>query len=445
MAKVTNRLKDLQVRALSKPGRYADGQNLYLNISAKGAKSWVFLYALSGKQREMGLGPLSTFGIAAARKIASVHREVLGEGRDPITARDEAAATAAKAERDAAAKPTFGEFAVQYIADHETQWRNLKHRAQWRTSLETHAATIWVMKVDKITKPDVLACLRPIWNVIPETASRVQGRIKTILDAAIAEELIPGPNPAHWADALKPSLKAVNRLERGHHPAMDYEDLPAFIVRLQASESVGSLALEMLILCASRTSEILKMTWEEVDTEARVWIIPAPRMKRKKEHRVPLTDRALAILEKVRPMAMPRQTEAEAVKGEEPGPTGIVFRGPRGGALSNMTLKMHMRRRGRGDVCPHGFRSSFRDWAGNVTNHPREVAELALSHAIGDAVERAYRRSDAIEKRRLLMRDWEAYTQSNRVSETIRATLEAIMLAVADHATELTIKGISKK
>jgi integrase len=430
MAKLTNRLNDLQVRALSKPGRYADGQNLYLNISAKGAKSWVFLYALAGKQREMGLGPLSTFGIAAARNIASVHREVLGGGRDPITARDEAAAAAAKAERDTAAKPTFGEYAIQYIGYHETQWSNKKHRAQWRTSLTTHAATLWEMKIDKITKPDVLACLKPIWNTIPETASRVQGRIKTILDAAIAEELIPGPNPAHWADALKPSLKAVNRLQRGHHPAMDYEDLPAFIVRLQARQSVGSLALEMLILCASRTSEILEMTWEEIDLATGVWIIPAPRMKRKKEHRVPLTDRTLAILEKVKPLAMAGKTEVKARKGEEPSPTGIVFRGSKGGALSNMTLKMHLRRRGRGDVCPHGFRSSFRDWAGNVTNHPRDVAELALAHAIGDAVERAYRRSDAIEKRRLLMRDWEAFTQS-MARETIKKTVAAILLAVA--------------
>ena len=154
----------------------------------------------------------------------------------------------------------------------------------------------------------MLAFLKPIWNVIPETASRVQGRIKTILDAAIAEELIPGPNPAHWADALKPSLKAVNRLERGHHPAMDYEDLPAFVVRLQARESVGSLALEMLILCASRTSEILEMTWEEIDTEARGWIIPAPRLKRKKEHRVQPTVRALAILAKARPQPTPSQS-----------------------------------------------------------------------------------------------------------------------------------------
>ncbi|MEY4249694.1 MAG: hypothetical protein RJA87_1327 [Pseudomonadota bacterium] len=412
MAKITNRLNDLQVRALSKPGRYADGQNLYLNISAKGAKSWVFLYALNGKQREMGLGPFPTFGISDIRKVADVHRKALAAGIDPITARDEAAAAAAKAAREAAAKPTFGEYALEYIDTHQTQWRNLKHRAQWRSSLETHAASLWNLKIDKITKPDVLACLKPIWNVIPETASRVQGRIKTIIDAAIAEELANGPNPANWADALKPVLKSAKKLQRGHHAAMDYEDLPAFIARLQATQSVSSLALEMVILCASRSGEVRHMTWEEIDTAARLWIIPAERMKAKKEHRVPLTDRALAILNDVKRLTSPPKVPDVSGKQEDSQPEGIVFKAPRGGALSDMALTMYLRRNGLGDVTVHGFRSSFRDWAGNATNHPRDIAELALAHTIGDAVERAYRRSDAIEKRRLLMRDWEAFTQS---------------------------------
>lgn len=408
MALLTNRLNDLQIKALSKPGRYADGQNLYLNISAKGAKSWVFLYALNGKQREMGLGSFLTFGVADIRRIADAHRKALAAGIDPITARDEATREAAKAAREAAGKPTFGEYALQYIEDHKTEWRNVKHRAQWRSSLETHAASLWDLKIDKITKPDVLACLKPIWSKVPETASRVQGRIKIILDAAIAEEMAPGPNPANWSDALKPVLKTAKKLTRGHHPAMDYEDLPAFIARLQGTESVASLALEMLILCASRSGEVRHMTWEEIDTEARVWIVPASRMKANKEHRVPLTDRALAILEKVKPLSMAKGDS----KDDPAEPTGIVFRGPRGGALSDMSLTMHLRRRGLGHVTVHGFRSAFRDWAGNATNHPRDVAELALAHTIGDAVERAYRRSDALAKRRLLMNDWEAFTQS---------------------------------
>jgi len=412
MAMITNRLNDLQVKALKKPGRYSDGQNLYLNISAKGAKSWVFLYALSGKQREMGLGPFLTFGVAAARKIAQLHRENLGNGIDPITARAQAIAAAAQAAREAAAKPTFGEYALKYIDAQKSQWRNLKHRAQWKSSLETHAASLWDLKIDMITKPDVLACLKPIWNVIPETASRVQGRIKTILAAAIGEDLATGPNPANWEDALKPVLKSVKKLQRGHHAAMAYEDLPAFIGRLQATQSVSSLALEMLILCASRSGEVRHMTWEEINAAVCLWIIPADRMKGKKEHRVPLTDRALVISKDVKHLTSPPKAPDASGKQEDVPPKGIVFKAPRGGALSDMALTMHLRRRGLGDVTVHGFRSSFRDWAGNATNHPRDVAELALAHTIGDAVERAYRRSDAIEKRRLLMRDWEAFTQS---------------------------------
>jgi integrase len=275
-------------------------------------------------------------------------------------------------------------------------FRNAKHRAQWKSTLETYAAPLKDRPVYTIATDDVLAALRPIWTTRPETASRVRGRIEKVLDAAKAKGFRQGENPARWRGHLDHLLPKQSRITRGHHAAMPYEHVAAFVGRLRESDSLTALALEFCILTAARSGEVLGARWSEIDLDKKVWMLPPHRMKAGREHRVPLSERAVAILRQL----------AESRTGD------FVFPGRRKDKpLSDGTMHMALRWMKADTVTVHGFRSSFRDWAGNVTSFPREVVETALAHVIGDKAEQAYRRSDALEKRRKLMEAWAAYCE----------------------------------
>lgn len=387
MARQVHRLSATKVAKEAKPGLYADGGGLYLRITTgtSAGRRWVFIYRRpsDGKRCEIGLGGTAVVPLAMARKKANEARALVAEGQDP------------QAARHAARKmPSFGELADQYIQTMGTRWRNPKHRAQWEMTLREYAAALRPKPVDAITTADVLAVLHPIWQTIPETASRVRGRIENVLDAAKVQGFRHGENPAAWRGHLKLILPARQKLTRGHHAAMAIEALPDFMIRLRSRTSVAARCLEFAILTAARSGEALGARWDEVDFNTRVWTIPAVRMKAAREHRVPLSARALTILQEVQPLR----------NGDH------VFPGQRRGQpLSSMALEMVLRRMQAGHVTVHGFRSTFRDWCGNRTSYPRELAEHALAHVIGDKAEQAYRRDDALERRRPMMEDWAAY------------------------------------
>jgi integrase len=287
-------------------------------------------------------------------------------------------------------------------------WKNAKHQAQWRTTLTQYAKPLRGKRVDELTVVDVLDVLKPIWTKRPETAARLRGRIEAVLDAAKAEGLRQGENPATWRGNLKHLLPKQMKLTRGHHKAMPFSDVPRFITELRERQSVDALALEFIILTAARTSEVLGATWGEVDLQFSIWTVPAKRMKSARLHRVPLGRRALEILEFIKQL---RASDAD---------NASIFPGARNGRLSEMATAMLLRRMGHGDITTHGFRSSFRDWAGEVSNFQREVVEAALSHTVGDATERAYRRGDALEKRRRLMEAWADYLERARLGSKAR-------------------------
>jgi len=397
MSRALHKLKARTVETLKEPGRHSDGGGLYLVVdkpgpapeSRPGGKRWVFLFRRQGKLKEMGLGGLSeTNGLAAARAKAAEARKVIEDGGDPIALR-----------RSERAVPTFGKLADELIADLSAGWKNPKHKDQWVMTLGVYAKPLREKPVNEITTEDVLAVLKPIWTTKQETAARFRGRIERVLDAAKAKEHRDGENPARWKGHLERLLPKQSKLTRGHHAAMPYEDVPAFAARLREGDRLGAVVLEFTILTAVRTTEALEAVWSEIDLEAKVWTIPPARMKAGREHRVPLSDRALAILQQ---MAKARINE-------------FVFPGIRKGRpMSNMTMDKVMR-----DMAPdftvHGFRSSFRDWCAEETSTPREIAEAALSHAVGDQTERAYRRGDALEKRRTLMDAWAAYCATEPV------------------------------
>ena len=389
MARATHRLTARGVAALKEPRLHADGNGLYLHVSASGAKSWRFIYRFSGKRCELGLGAISKTTLAEARDAAAKARALVKEGIDPKAARQRKAAVV-----DA----SFGAVATALIDGIEAGWRNPKHRQQWRNTLETYAAPIWDKDVAQIVADDLLEILRPIWQTKPETASRVRGRIERVLDAAKVRGLRSGENPASWRGNLSLLLPARSgKAPDRHHAAMPYNAVPALLVRLSDRAAVAARALEFTILTAARTSETLQATWSEIDLEAELWTIPATRMKAGKEHRVPLSAAALRVL---------RHMKAAA----ELLPADYIFHGADSRhPLSNMSMAMLLRRLDVHDVTVHGFRSSFRDWAGEETDYPREVAEAALAHAVGSEVERAYRRGDALAKRREMMEAWARY------------------------------------
>ena len=380
--KVSSRVRQTEEDKGLKPGRHADGGGLYLVVEKSGAKRWSFLYRQNGRLREMGLGGLVNVPLADARGKAAEARRILGDRAnrgDPI----------AEFKRVSGTVPTFGDFADKFIHAKGPGWRNEKHRAQWKMTLTEYAAPLRRKLVNEITTEDVLSVLKTLWADKPETAARLRGRIERVLDAARAAGHRAGENPARWRGHLDHLLSKRQKLTRGHHAAMTYVDVPAFLARLRERPAVAALALEFLILTAARTGEVLGAKWGEIDIEARLWTVPAERMKSNREHRVPLTERSFDIL------AGAKKLETD----------DYVFPGQRRGRpLSNMSMEMLLRRMGV-DVTVHGFRSAFRDWCGDKTTFPREVAEAALAHKISDETEAAYRRSDALEKRRRLMDD----------------------------------------
>jgi integrase len=369
------------VETAAKPGMYADGGGLYLAVGSKTAKSWILRYPFGGKRREMGLGSLDKLALADARIKAEENRGKLARGIDPM---DKA---------DAPVIPAFGEFSDDYVKTMRPQWRNPKHAAQWAMTLREYAKPIRAKSIDSIGVHDVLAVLKPLWARTPETAERLRGRIENVLDAARAKGFRSGENPARWRGHLDQLLPKRQRLSRGHHAAMPYGDVPAFMAELRSRGALAARALELTILTACRSGEVLHARWREFDLTAGVWTVPAERMKAGKEHRVPLSERALGILGALRPLARDE--------------TAFVFSGRVAGkALSNMGMGMLMRRMGRDGVTVHGFRSAFRDWAAECTPFPHEVCEMALAHTIGNKAEAAYRRGDLFDKRRALMDAW---------------------------------------
>ena len=342
----TNRLTVRKVET-AKPGKYEDGHGLRLVVSLSGARKWVFRFMRAGKRVEMGLGSAADVTLAQAREKATDARRLAKAGKDPVSAR--------RAERAAGADETFGPFALKLIETIETGFRNQKHRAQWRTTLTTYAAPIWNKRLADIETDDVLSCLKPIWQAKAETASRARGRIERVLDAAAARGLRSRDNPARWRGHLANLLAKPQKLARGHHAAMPFNDVPGFVAKLREVEGVSAPALEFAILTAARSGEVLGARWSEIDLTGKVWTVHARRTKAAREHRVPLTDRAIAILEM---MATTRASD-------------FVFPGAkRGKPLSVTALTMAMRRIGAGDYTVHGFRSAFRDWAGERTNFP---------------------------------------------------------------------------
>jgi integrase len=376
----------------AKPGKYGDGGGLQLAVAPTGAKKWVLRFLWQGNAREMGLGSYPEVGLAEAREKAIAGRRLARSGVDPIAER--------KQDRRV---PTFGKLADEVVTEQSKGFRNDKHRAQWKITLETYAAPLRVKAVDAITTEDVLGVLKPIWTTKTETASRLRGRIERVLNAAKAKGHRSGENPAAWRGHLENLLPKRQKLTRGHHAALPYADVPAFVAKLRTRKAVAALALEFAILTAARSGEVLGARGPEIDFDARVWTIPAKRMKSGREHRVPLSESALAILEKF----------GEARVSE------FIFPGQGAGRpLSEMVLR-RMLRRDADVVTVHGFRSSFRDWAGNETHFPRELAEAALAHVVGDKAEQAYRRSDALEKRRALMEAWAQWCEPREAADNV--------------------------
>lgn len=389
MARALNRLTVREASALKVPGRHADGGGLYLRITTNGARAWVFMGTQKGKRLEIGLGAASSTPMASARRIAAQMREALALGKDPrellLTAPEVPMA------------PTFGCFSEDYITSIEAGWRNPVHRQQWRSSLRDHAAGLNGKLVSDITTEDVLAVLTPIWLQKSETARRVRGRIEKILDAAKARGIRSrdSSNPAAWRGHLSLLLPTQSKLTRGHHAALAWRAAPAFMTELRQREALSARCLEFVILTAARSGEALGATWREVDTTLRTWTVPAQRMKAGVEHVVPLSGAAMSLLKGLR-------------QGEKQKPESALFE-VGGTSRSNMAMAMLLRRMGHANITTHGFRSTFRDWAGDATDYPRDLIEQALAHTIQNHAERAYRRGTAIERRRILMDDWAFY------------------------------------
>jgi len=382
----------LEVSRLAVPGLHFVGgvAGLAMQVQDSGARSWVLRLSVAGKRREMGLGGFPDVTLADARRRARDEREKADKGVDPIAER-KAAASRMRAEQARAF--TFKAAALAYIETHEAGWRNAKHAEQWRNTLASTYPVIGQVFVRDVSLPQVLEVLNPIWKTKTETASRLRGRIESVLDWATARGYREGLNPARWKGHLDHLLPAPGKIMKsGHHAAVPVAEVGAFMKALRAQEGMGARALEFAVLTAARSGEVRGATWREIDIDAAVWKVPGERMKAGKEHRVPLSNAALALLR-----ALPRMAG-----------TDLVFPAPRGGQLSDMTL-VAVTRRMEVAAVPHGFRSTFRDWCAERTNYPREVAEAALAHSVKDQTEAAYFRSDVFDKRRRMMSDWAAF------------------------------------
>lgn len=381
------------------PGRHGDGRGLFLYVKPSGARSWVLRYQVHGRRRDLGLGSFPDVSLAMARDRASEARRLIAEGEDPIAKKQQA-------------KPkNFKDAALELIESKRSGWKNVKHAAQWTSTLETYAfPKLGQLQVAKIETVDVIAALTPIWSAKPETANRVRQRIEAVLDYASALGIRAGDNPARWRghlDHLLPKPKKVRAVK--HHPALPHAEIADFMAQLATREGVAARALGFTILTAARSGETRGATWAEVDLETKIWTIPASRMKAGKEHRVPLSEAALALL------------------GDARGDDKLIFESEAkpGKPISDMSMNAVLRRMEQEDITVHGFRSTFRDWAGETTEFPREVIEAALAHGIKDKAEAAYARSDLFDKRRRLMDSWASVATFEDTSGNIVKLLDA--------------------
>jgi integrase len=374
------------------PGKHGDGDGLELHVKAAGSRSWVLRYQIAGRRREAGLGRWPDVSLQRAREKAAQLRTQLGDGLDPLDARERRKVL------------TFRQAAEDLIEAKRPGWKNKKHAAQWGATLATYACPmIGDRDVRGIETADVLAVLRPVWSVKPETASRLRQRVEAVLDYSAALKARSGDNPARWRGHLNKLLPAPSKVRAvEHHAALDWREAPGFWRALAEREGTSARALAFTILTAARSGEVRGMTWSEVDVGSAVWTVPASRMKGAKEHRIPLVPAALALL-------------------GEPGEAGeLIFAGAKPGRpMTDVSLAAVLRRMGRGDLTIHGLRSSFRDWAGETTNHPREVVEAALAHRLKDKVEASYARGDLFTKRLALMTDWSTFLEAEPASVTV--------------------------
>ncbi len=388
------KLTQLQVDRTKGKTLLADGAGLYLNITENGSRSWLYRYMLLSKAHWMGLGSYPDLSLAGAREQAAEARKLTRQGIDPLARKREQTQVL----RAASAKViTFDEAAKQFIEDNKAGWRNPKHVAQWRATLETYASPmIGALDVALIETSHIINVLKPIWTKKTETASRLRGRIENVLDWATVHKYRSGENPARWKGYLEhilPKPSAVAKVE--HHPALPWKEAAVFMKALREQQGVGARALEFLVLTVARSGEVRLATWDEFDLESGVWTVPSKRMKAGREHRVPLAMRAVSIAQEMKDLY---------------GMKGYVFPGAREGRpLSDMTLTAVLKRMGRSDLTAHGFRSTFRDWAAEVTTYPAEMAEMALAHTVSDKVEAAYRRGDLFDKRRKMSEDWSSF------------------------------------
>jgi integrase len=410
MARTLNRLSNFKVERAKQPGMYADGGGLYLRVAEGGSKQWVFRYTVDGRLRDMGMGPEHTLTLAEARERATQARKLRLDGIDPI---EHKRAQRAAAAAEAAKAMTFKECAEGFIKDNEAEWTNPKHRKEWETTLSTYVyPDLGRLSVAAIDTPLVLKVLKPLWERIPETASRVRGRIENILGWATVHHYRAGDNPARWRGHLEHALPARSKVAKvEHHAALPYSEIAGFMAKLRQNTAVGARVVEFIALTAARLSEAIDAEWSEIDLDSRLWTIPASRMKGGREHRVPLSSASIKVL---RQMVAIRQSD-------------YVFPGARKGRPVGENTPARLAKEAAGsDITVHGLRSTFRDWAAERTNFPREVAEMALAHAIPNAVEAAYRRGDLFEKRRRLMDSWAEFCGKPSVSSKVVALRGAL-------------------
>lgn len=410
MARKAKEFTALEVGRLNAPGHHAVGgvAGLYLYVLDTGARSWVLRTTIGDKRRHMGLGGFPEVPLARAKEKARSAKDAITQGVDPIAQRT-ALASSLRAQQ--ATQKTFEEAAQAYIEAHGDSWKNPKHRAQWSATLKTYAYPhMGLLQVNDITQEHVLMVLEPIWKTKTETATRLRGRIESVLDWATVRKYRTGENPARWKGHLDKLLPAPGKIQKvEHHRALPFDQMPSFMGQLRGKEGLAARALEFAILCAARSGEVRGATWAEIDLENGVWTVPGERMKAGREHRVPLSPAAQRVLRSI-----PKNDRIQ-----------LVFPAANGRPLSDMSLSAVLRRMNV-EAVPHGFRSTFRDWAGEMTNYPRDVAEQALAHVLENKVEAAYRRGDALEKRRTMMNDWADYCMPNIEETPPRLLIKAL-------------------
>ena len=412
MAAQINRLKTTNIKT-KPPGMHADGGSLYLLVKADGKnRSWIFRYRdrITSKLRDMGLGPAWDVGLSEARERASELRRMLRDGQDPMAVKH---ALKAEARTQHEKRMAFGRCAELYIEVHRSGWKNPKHAAQWDSTLRTHCEPIWKLPVDTIDTALVMKCLDPIWTTKTETASRLRGRIESVLAWSTVRGLRKGDNPAAWRNHLDQLLPARNKVQKvEHRAALPYADAAAFMAELRQRDTLAARVLELQILTATRPGEAAGAQWAEFDLQDAVWTIPGDRMKAGKEHRVPLSPATAALLRSLIPKVKG--------KGKPIAPVGNVFPGVKDRSITTEAA-MKLLKELRHGLTAHGFRSTFRDWAAEQTSHAREIIEHAMAHQLKDAAEAAYQRGDMLRRRAVLMKDWASYCASVRKADNVTA------------------------